>query len=443
MSPTQREMLANPLLVQLRWFISLRWVAGLAVVAVALLDRFWLHWYQVDGSVVDAWIVGVGGAILVYNALLRVWVRRLIAHPRHLIVLSWTQILLDLACLTVLVLWAGGPVSPFLLFFVFHMVFTSLLLPQRMAYGGALVAIIMVVCGLWLYGTLPGSRQSWLMLAGWGITLLLTVYLANHITRSIQRQWRRLARQNSRIRRMSRRLRLQQQAMIQGEKMAALGQMAAGVAHEISNPLAGMDSLLQLIQRHPERQSPDQVSKLREQIERIKTIIRQMHTFSHPSQTEGRTVVADELIDDALRMLQFDRRLKRVEVRREPAQPPCRIHVQPEAVHQVLVNLVINALDAMEDRQTRILTVRTRRDGRWCLIDIIDTGHGIPDSQRNRLFEPFFTTKPVGKGTGLGLAISYGLVSKQGGRIEVQSQPETGTTFTVYLPVADAAASAK
>lgn len=432
MARTNRDLLANPLLAQLRWFITLRWLAGLAVIVAALVDSLWLNWFWKHEL-----IAVIGAVILGYNVLLWIWTRRLGESSRLLVLSSWVQIVLDLGCLTLITLYTGGAFSPLLAFYVFHMVFASLLLPQRMAYGGAAVAILMLVGGLWASNQLPESGKPALVLCGWIITLLLTVYLANEITRNIQRQWRRLVKQNDRIRLMSRRLRLQQQAMIQQEKMAAVGQMAAGVAHEISNPMASMDSLLQLVKRRPDRLNGETIDKLREQVARISGIVRQMNTFSHPAETEARSLRVDELVEEALLIVRFDRRMKRVKVEKDLQGGQCRVLVQPEAVGQVLVNLILNALDAMSDTENPRLILRTRCDQKRRTIEVQDNGHGISPEHMERLFEPFFTTKPPGKGTGLGLSISYSLISKQGGRITAESDPGKGSTFTVSLPPSD------
>jgi signal transduction histidine kinase len=111
-----------------------------------------------------------------------------------------------------------------------------------------------------------------------------------------------------------------------------------------------------------------------------------------------------------------------------------QIELQPQAIQQVVVNLIVNALDAVAEAPEPKITVRTERRADNCLIEVIDNGHGIKPEHLARLFEPFFTTKPVGQGTGLGLSISYSLVQKQGGHITVKSQPGRGTAFTVRLP---------
>jgi C4-dicarboxylate-specific signal transduction histidine kinase len=106
----------------------------------------------------------------------------------------------------------------------------------------------------------------------------------------------------------------------------------------------------------------------------------------------------------------------------------------PHAMQQVLVNLIVNALDALAETKEPKLVVRTSRNERWCVIELSDNGHGIQPQHLGRVFEPFFTTKPVGQGTGLGLSISYNLIKRHDGRCEVRSEPGRGTTFDIYLP---------
>ena len=440
MIPENRGTRVRPLLAQLRWFIQLRWIAGLAVILGAVADLQWLHWYPQASR-----FALVGAGILAYNAVLYVLMRwspkRLAGPPESpssawLVTISWMQILLDLACLTLLTLWSRGVHSPLLGFYVFHMVFASLLLPRRMAYGGASAAMLMIVGGLGLTSQWPEYLHAWLILAGWMVTLLLTVYLTNQITQSLRRQRRRLAHQNRRISVMSRRLRDQQQALIQQEKMVALGQMAAGIAHEIANPLASMDSLLEVMQRHPERDRPEKVASLRQQAMRIKQIIQQMTAFAHPAQVRGRLMGVNAVVEAALGMVAFDSRVRDVRIERHLAPEADAVQVESHSVEQVVINLVLNALDAMEGATEPRLAVRTGCDGEWCFIEVSDNGHGIAPKHIDHLFEPFFTTKPVGKGTGLGLAISYSHVRRLGGRIDVRTEVGMGSTFTVRWPAA-------
>jgi C4-dicarboxylate-specific signal transduction histidine kinase len=414
--------------VQLAWFIRLRWVAGIAMLAVALADGCWLHWFDRGPQ-----IGMLGAGVLVCNFALSVILSRLPRGRGVLVLFTWAQLLLDFVCLTLLTVWTGGLLSPVATFVIFHMVFASLLLPRRMAYAAALAAIVMLVCGLWITNQFPTNRPGQLLLAGRVLTLLLTVYLANHMTSDLRRQQRRLMRQNKHIRRISRQLQRHQEALVQHEKMVALGQMAAGIAHEIANPLASMDSVLQLLQRKPERLRPDVVQTLREQTERIGQIIAQMKAFAHPLHSQRNILRLNDVVDGAIALVRFDRRLKNVQLIRHFSPDAGSIALVQQALEQVLVNLIINALDAVADVPDPKVIVRTERRDGICYIEISDNGRGIQPQHMRRLFEPFFTTKPVGQGTGLGLSISYSLMERCGGAITVRSQPGKGATFTIKL----------
>jgi two-component system, LuxR family, sensor kinase FixL len=233
---------------------------------------------------------------------------------------------------------------------------------------------------------------------------------------------------------MNRELQRHQQALIQGEKMVAMGQMAAGIVHEIGNPLASMDSLLQLVQRHPERLGEETIHSLREQVGRIHRIVRQLTDFAHPNESawEARKLV--DLIQSTLEMMRFDRRLKGVRIERQLGEDVGEVRVMPHAFQQVLVNMIVNAVDAMSGVEQPLLILRTVRQGGSCIVEIQDNGHGIAAEHLPHVFEPFFTTKPIGRGTGLGLSISYSLIQRHGGTCEVESRLGVGTTFRILLP---------
>jgi signal transduction histidine kinase len=422
----------------LAWFIRLRWVAALAVIGGALLDLTWLHWF--DDRAVR--VLSVGFVVLLYNSAL--WkalplVGRSRSRERGRIA-RWfaaTQMLLDLACLTALCAWTGGLKSPVATFFVFHMVFASLLLPATIAYAAAGVALAMMSAGLVITDQFPTTRADVLMLAGRAVTLIFTVFLTNRLTRDLRRQHRRLAKQNRKIRRVTDQLRHHQESLVQHEKMVAMGQMAAGVTHEITNPLASMDSLMQLVRRKPaERLKLEVIETLHEQVGRIQQTISQMKAFAHPaSESQRKNTAVGGLIERAIAFVRYDPRAARVNFSTEVAPDVGAIDVLPQAMEQVLVNLILNALDAVAEVDEPKVIVRASRRDDTCSIEVTDNGCGIKSEHMHRLFEPFFTTKPVGKGTGLGLSISYSLVQKQGGAISVRSATGKGTTFTVRMPV--------
>jgi len=427
---------------ELRWLITLRWLAGLAVLVLGAA-QWRLGWYPVAGEMLT-----VGAAILVYNAILWVTLRpRARAVPvRSLHAFGLAQIAFDLACLTLLAAWTGGLRSPIMGWYVFHMVFASLLLTTLWAYAAAGVAFVLLGTALWLSGQWPAERAGMLLGVGWVCTLLVTVYLTTRITGALFRRELSRFKHFRRLRAMSAHLRAQERSMVQHEKMVAMGQMAAGVAHEINNPLASMDSLLQLMERHPDRARPEAIPQLREQVERIQRIVRQLTAFAHPDR--GRPEVGDvnEVVRATLKLPGFEARLRRVRLVcafDEPGGEGLPARMIGRAVQQALMNLLINALDALADSPEPCLTVRTRRETGSAVIEVTDNGPGIPPQHLAHIFEPFFTTKPVGQGTGLGLSISRGLIVEQGGTIHVTSPSEPsgmGASFTIRLPAADAPA---
>ena len=333
---------------QLCWFVRLRWGAGAIVMFAGLADWRWLGWF---GSPLS--IVWVGAGILGYNVFLRMVIRPSPAHPWRratLVTFAWGQIIADLVCLTLLILLTGGVRSPLMGFAVFHMVIVSLLLlRRRMAYAGALVAMGVLTAGLHLGGQYPTDRPDVLLLAGWFVTLVMTVYLTSSITRHLHQHRRRMHRQSSRIRSMSKKLRRQQDVLLQQDKMAAMGQMAAGVAHEIANPLACMDSVLQLVQRNPGRLNDETITTLRDQISRINSTVRQLTDFAHPIDEKWQDKSIDEIVAGALQMVRFDHRLREVKLDVQ-RQGDGRVRARPHALEQVLVNIFLNALDAMAER---------------------------------------------------------------------------------------------
>jgi two-component system, NtrC family, sensor kinase len=229
--------------------------------------------------------------------------------------------------------------------------------------------------------------------------------------------------------------------IMQSEKLAAIGQLAAGVMHEINNPLATISACVAAIEgRIPPGtdagQAGEYLQTIDREVERCSRIVDGLLDFSRPKATAKRPVSLNALVDETLFLLQHHQRFKHLAVERTlaPALPETR--GSAEQLIQVLMALMLNALDAME--QGGRLTVRTGMSpGRAgeVVVEVQDTGVGIPVPDHGKIFEPFYTTKPPGRGTGLGLSICYGIVSDHGGRIEVDSAPGRGATFRVFLPV--------
>ncbi len=230
--------------------------------------------------------------------------------------------------------------------------------------------------------------------------------------------------------------------ILQSEKLAAIGQLAAGVMHEINNPLATISACVAAIEGRMPAGTADaaQVAEYLEVIDRevarCSRIVDGLLDFSRPKPTEKRLLSLNAIVDETLFLLKHHQRFKRLQVLRELAPDLPDTLGSAEQLIQVLMALMLNALDAME--QGGQLLVRTRRSPAHAdevLVEVEDTGVGIPRADQTKIFEPFYTTKPPGRGTGLGLSICYGIVADHRGRIEVDSVPGLGATFRVYLPM--------
>lgn len=226
-----------------------------------------------------------------------------------------------------------------------------------------------------------------------------------------------------------------QEQLLQSEKLASIGQLAAGVAHEINNPIGVMLGFAQVLLKRVKEDDPTYkpLTTIEREGLRCKRIVQSLLDFARHSKPEPRRVNVNDVIDASLELSHQSTR-SNIHLIKEysPNLPPVLADINQ--LQQVFLNILLNAYDAMSNGGTlRIVTglVMDRVD-----IAFSDTGVGIPPENLTRIFDPFFTTKEVGKGTGLGLSISYGIVEQHGGTIEVKSQVGEGSTFTVHLPVA-------
>jgi C4-dicarboxylate-specific signal transduction histidine kinase len=226
--------------------------------------------------------------------------------------------------------------------------------------------------------------------------------------------------------------------MAQREKMVAIGQMATGIAHEIGNPLASLSSVAQYLGRKlGTHEQKENLLLIEYQVHRISKILKRMLSLSRPATTEYRWTDINELIDNTMSLMNFDRRARSVKIRNIAGADLPTVWLNPQNFEQVLLNVFINALDAMNakpDQQEHILGIATESKGGMVEIRVSDTGIGMNPEICRRAFESFFTTKEIGKGTGLGLFISYNLVTEIDGTIELESEPGRGTTVIIRVP---------
>jgi len=219
------------------------------------------------------------------------------------------------------------------------------------------------------------------------------------------------------------------------EKMASLGMMAAGIAHEIGNPLTSISSMAQVIKRKNENHDINEyVTNILKNIERISRIVRELVDFSRPTSYKEAPGDINEIIKSAVGIIKYDRRSKNLtySLKLEPELP--KTVLVSDHLLQVFLNILINSIDASEGSGDEIFVKSFTKNGN-IHIEISDKGIGIPSQMQKKIFEPFFTTKEVGKGTGLGLTVSYGFIKKLNGEIKVKSEGGKGSTFSVIIPV--------
>jgi len=229
-------------------------------------------------------------------------------------------------------------------------------------------------------------------------------------------------------------LRRLQAQLMQSERMAATGELAAQIAHEINNPLGIIKNYVGIAKMlMPEDDSNRENLKIVDQeINRTAGIVRRLLKFAKPSTEDIQSVQINQLLEELLALLRGQLFRNKIEVSVELADNLPEVSTSTDQMRQVFLNLIKNAEDAMSDGGK--LIVRTQYRKGHVEIVIADTGCGIPPEDVKNIFEPFFTTKGV-KGTGLGLSVSYGIVKNYSGEITVESEPGTGTTFTIQLPV--------
>lgn len=304
-----------------------------------------------------------------------------------------------------------------------------------------------------------GHAFLWLL----GVVVLLLTY------QRIQRATYVLRRSHNELLRVNKDLKSSQLQLLQSEKMASVGQLAAGVAHEINNPLGFISSNLNTLRRHLQRitefmqsqrkimgglqetveterlsklektmkldsiieDSHDLINESLDGADRVQVIVQNLKTFSRLDQNEIQTVDLNEVMENTLNIVWNELKYK-AQLEKDYADLP-GVLCKPQQLSQVFMNLLMNAAHAIEF--AGIVKITTRVEDVCVVISIADDGCGISPENQQRIFEPFFTTKEVGKGTGLGLSMVYDIVKQHGGEISLESTPEEGSCFTVRIPL--------
>jgi two-component system NtrC family sensor kinase len=288
------------------------------------------------------------------------------------------------------------------------------------------------------------------------------------LLRNARRYKQDLENRNAELARQKTEMERLQAQILQTEKMASLGQLAAGVAHELNNPAGFIYSNIDLLKGYVERlkrclsdydevalppEATARISAIKKEIdydnivadlasilsdcylgaERIRDVVLNLRLFSRLDEAEFKRIDVNEGIESTVRMLSGYYKTGKITLTRDYGEIP-QVNCFAAQLNQVWMNLLVNAAQAIGEIEGEVL-VKTRCEGRTVIASISDTGRGMAPEQLKKIFDPFFTTKPVGEGTGLGLSISHGIIERHGGKIEVKSAPGQGTTFTIYLSV--------
>ena len=218
------------------------------------------------------------------------------------------------------------------------------------------------------------------------------------------------------------------------EKLAAIGQLAAGVAHEVGNPLSAISALIQLVQKGSDFENQaHNLALVTYHIDRISRIVRNLSDFARVPDERSLPCRLGDIVRGAIEIASFDAKAKGVEIGFTHPKLDVELNVRRDQLMQAVLNILLNAFDALQGISQPKLTVAIADGEGTCSITIADNGSGIADENLDRIFEPFFTTKPVGEGTGLGLSVAYRIISDLGGEIEVESRAGHGTSFTIRL----------
>jgi len=423
---------------RVRWLINLRWIACVGVVAVIWTAS------AVAGVVHDPVpLYVIAGAIVVYNSVFAVFERRSHFSGANLDRNICMQMTLDQIALILLLYFSSVPYNPFIFYFVFHMTIAALLLRGRMPYFFAGLASVLVGSVLLLeyLGWIP-VRQLQLeegshalggpageldeaYLIGFFIAFSTTLWITVYFTSSVHNY-----------------LHKAQEVIRQQEKMLGISQLVAGIAHQISNPLDGIQNCLKTIGRsvRDDRRLSKYVELMTEALERIERTAHRVQAFARPHGLKIKATDPGKAIEAVVGLL-GNTRSQGVEIVVESGRAP-PVLSDLYTLQEVIFNLCTNALTAMPDGGT--LTIRTFLPDaeefsqlRKVVIEVADTGCGIDSDNIDRIFEPFFTTRSHRGGTGLGLTLCRMLISEMGGRMEVESVPGRGTTFRVILNAAE------
>lgn len=260
------------------------------------------------------------------------------------------------------------------------------------------------------------------------------VELENQLKRTNEKLENMVEKRTAEIKKAYKELKVAKDHLMQSEKMSAVGQFVAGLAHEINNPLDGIQNCIRTVMNTMNEQNENKkyLELGMEGLFKIEILVRQLLDYARPHSAEKTILNVSDLIEDALNLTRFRLKEKDIFIEKENNCTTGSIYGDSHYLEQVFVNLILNASDAME--QNGVLKIACEEDDENVTLKIRDNGCGITNENLSKIFNPFYTTKEKNKGTGLGLYLSYNVIKEHDGTIDVWSNPEEGTTFTIAFP---------
>ncbi len=438
---------------RINWFITLRWFAILGVISAVVFSNHVLNinlpTFQLSLTIF---------LLALFNTLFFLYSKiyfqkriNVIGIIPASIKFANLQIISDLFILTMLIHFSGGIENPFSFYFIFHILISSILLSVRSAYYQATLAIFLLsaMAFLELYGIIQHHPLEKFMLAPlynniyycggtlfvFSTTMYLSVYMATSITTKLRKRQKVIITLKDELQERNEALQEIQQFLLKSEKLAAVGRLATGVAHQLNNPLTTILTFSQLTHKKTiDENIKNKLEVIISETTRCRNIIKDLLNFAGKSEPKFEVGKINELVENALSFARTVENYSRIKIIKNLSNDLPEIPVDPNQIIECFLNIITNAIESMPEVGALEIITRFSENKMFVVVEIADTGYGISEENLEKIFDPFFTTKGSGS-TGLGLAITHKVIEKHNGRIEVESKPNEGSTFKVFLPL--------
>ncbi len=417
-----------------RWFIYLRYIAFFTTTIILLGSYLVFHILSKEQFLYLLLIsVGVGISNIIFSKIINK-----ISHSKHLII----QMLCDILFITLLLYFSGWAENPFFVIYAFHAIISGMIFDKKTSLS--ISAVIWTICSLVsfmiyfgvipyfeLFGTKIFTKLEFILgfISAVGALLFASSYFTSFLIQVLKEKIKTEKELHLEILRYSR--------------LATVGEISAQIIHNISTPLTvvfGKISILseKLKKIQNNQTNSDDIEKIKKDIESVKEetekIINNTRKFSQIARYEVRKeekFKINDIVEKIIKLTSFIAEKENVKVIKETSEVP-KVKGNPDEIEQVIMNLITNAIDAMQNSKEKILKIRTYKKGDFVVCEVQDTGSGIPENIKDKIFTPFFTTKK--SGTGIGLSSSKRIIKKYGGEISFESEEGKGTRFFVMLP---------